>query len=256
MTNSPNALTLVNLSKSFGTKRAVDNLSLAVPRGSMFGLVGPNGAGKTTTLSMVTGLLRPDAGQAFVGDHDVWSDPVRAKAMMGVLPDGVRLFDRLSGAELLRYVGLLRRVPEADIARRSASLLDALGLSADANTLVVDYSQGMTKKISLACALIHAPKLLILDEPLEAVDPVSSQGIRNMLHSYAQGGGTVVISSHVMELVENMCDHVGVVNQGHLIAAGTVDDVRGGMSLQQRFLDLMGIHDTGETDQELAWLRS
>lgn len=249
-------MTLVNLSKSFGQKRAVDNLSLAVPRGSMFGLVGPNGAGKTTTLSMATGLLRPDAGQAFIGEHDVWSDPAAAKALMGVLPDGVRLFDRLSGAELLRYVGLLRRVPEADIAARSASLLEALGLTADANTLVCDYSQGMTKKISLACALIHAPRLLILDEPLEAVDPVSSQGIRNMLHSYAAGGGTVVISSHVMELVENLCDHVAIVNQGHLIAAGTVNDVRDGMSLQDRFVQLVGGENILAHGQEgLSWLQ-
>lgn len=249
-------MTLVNLSKSFGQKRAVDNLSLAVPRGSMFGLVGPNGAGKTTTLSMATGLLRPDAGQAFIGEHDVWSDPAAAKALMGVLPDGVRLFDRLSGAELLRYVGLLRRVPEADIAARSASLLEALGLTADANTLVCDYSQGMTKKISLACALIHAPRLLILDEPLEAVDPVSSQGIRNMLHSYAEGGGTVVISSHVMELVENLCDHVAIVNQGHLIAAGTVNDVRDGMSLQDRFVQLVGGENILAHGQEgLSWLQ-
>lgn len=248
------ALSLVGLHKSFGPKRAVDDLHLEVRPGCMFGLVGPNGAGKTTTLSMATGLLRPDAGMASVHGHDVWSDPARAKALMGVLPDGVRLFDRLSGAELLRYVGLLRRVPPADIASRSGELLEALGLAEDANTLVVEYSAGMTKKIGLACALIHAPRLLILDEPFEAVDPVSGEGIRSILRGYAHSGGTVVLSSHVMELVESLCDDLAVVAQGRVLAAGTLDEVRAGSSLQQRFLDLVGFQAAGE--ETLSWLRS
>ena len=208
----------------------------------MFGLVGPNGAGKTTTLSMATGLLRPDAGSASVLGHDVWSDPSAAKALMGVLPDGLRLFDRLSGAELLRYVGLLRRVPPADIATRSDELLEALSLTADRNTLVVEYSAGMTKKIGLACALISAPRLLILDEPFEAVDPVSGEGIRSILRNYARGGGTVVMSSHVMELVESLCDELAVVAQGRVLAAGTLDQVRAGSTLQQRFLGAGRVH--------------
>jgi ABC-2 type transport system ATP-binding protein len=182
------ALSLVGLSKSFGLKRAVDHLNLDVRPGCMFGLVGPNGAGKTTTLSMATGLLRPDAGTARVLGHDVWADPAAAKALMGVLPDGLRLFDRLSGAELLHYVGLLRRVPPAEIVSRSAELLDALALTNDRDTLVVEYSAGMTKKIGLACALIHAPRLLILDEPFEAVDPVSGEAIRSILRNYARSG--------------------------------------------------------------------
>jgi ABC-2 type transport system ATP-binding protein len=220
----------------------------------MFALVGPNGAGKTTTLSMATGLLRPDAGTARVLDHDVWSDPAAAKALMGVLPDGLRLFDRLSGRELLRYVGLLRKVPPADIASRSGDLLEALGLQADRDTLVVEYSAGMTKKIGLACALIHAPRLLILDEPFEAVDPVSGEGIRSILRNYARSGGTVVMSSHVMELVESLCDDLAVVAQGRVLAGGTLDEVRAGSTLQQRFLELVGFHAAGE--ESLAWLRS
>jgi ABC-2 type transport system ATP-binding protein len=238
------ALSLVGLCKSFGLKRAVDHLDLDVRRGCMFGLVGPNGAGKTTTLSMATGLLRPDAGTARVLDHDVWADPTAAKALMGVLPDGLRLFDRLSGAELLRYVGLLR----------SQELLDALALTDDRDTLVVEYSAGMTKKIALACALIHAPRLLILDEPFEAVDPVSGEVIRSILRNYARAGGTVVMSSHVMELVESLCDELAVVAQGRVLAAGTLDEVRAGSSLQQRFLDLVGFTAAGE--ESLAWLRS
>jgi ABC-2 type transport system ATP-binding protein len=220
----------------------------------MFGLVGPNGAGKTTTLSMATGLLRPDAGTAYVLGHDVWSDPAAAKALMGVLPDGVRLFDRLTGKELLRYIGLLRRVPPADIASRSEDLLATLGLAEDASTLVVEYSAGMTKKIGLACALIHAPRLLILDEPFEAVDPVSGEGIREILRSYVKGGGTVVLSSHVMELVENLCDSLAVIAEGRVLAAGTIDEVRAGSSLQQRFLELVGFRANAEGT--LAWLQS
>jgi ABC-2 type transport system ATP-binding protein len=247
-------MSLTGLFKSFGAKRAVTDLHLEVPVGSMFGLVGPNGAGKTTTLSMATGLLRPDAGTARVLDHDVWSDPAAAKALMGVLPDGLRLFDRLSGGELLRYVGLLRKVPPADIAARSADLLAALGLTDDRDTLVVEYSAGMTKKIGLACALIHAPRLLILDEPFEAVDPVSGEGIRSILRNFVHGGGTVVMSSHVMELVESLCDEVAVVAQGHVLVAGTLDQVKAGSTLQQRFLDLVGFTAAGE--ESLAWLRS
>jgi ABC-2 type transport system ATP-binding protein len=247
-------MSLVGLVKSFGAKRAVDHLDLEVRAGCMFGLVGPNGAGKTTTLSMATGLLRPDAGTARVLGHDVWADPAAAKALMGVLPDGLRLFDRLSGGELLHYVGLLRKVPSADIVSRSGDLLEALGLTADRDTLVVEYSAGMTKKIGLACALIHAPRLLILDEPFEAVDPVSGEGIRSILRNYARGGGTVVMSSHVMELVESLCDELAVVTQGRVLAVGTLDDVRDGSTLQQRFLDLVGFHAAGE--ESLAWLRS
>ena len=250
----PAALSLAGLHKSFGAKQAVADLNLEVEAGRMFGLVGPNGAGKTTTLSMATGLLRPDAGTAYVLGHDVWSDPAAAKALMGVLPDGVRLFDRLTGKELLRYIGLLRQVPPADIASRSDDLLATLGLAEDASTLVVEYSAGMTKKIGLACALIHAPRLLILDEPFEAVDPVSGEGIREILRSYVKGGGTVVLSSHVMELVENLCDSLAVIAEGRVLAAGTIDEVRAGSSLQQRFLELVGFRANAEGT--LAWLQS
>ncbi len=248
------ALSLTGLYKSFGTKHAVTDLNLEVRAGSMFGLVGPNGAGKTTTLSMATGLLRPDAGTARVLGHDVWADPAGAKALIGVLPDGLRLFDRLSGLELLRYVGLLRKVPPADIASRSAELLEALGLRDDRDTLVVEYSAGMTKKIGLACALIHAPRLLILDEPFEAVDPVSGEGIRSILRNYARSGGTVVMSSHVMELVESLCSELAVVAQGRVLVAGTLEEVKAGSTLQQRFLELVGFTAAGE--ESLAWLRS
>ncbi|MGO1391956.1 ABC transporter ATP-binding protein [Agrococcus casei] len=252
--STPTSFSLRSLSKRFGPRTAVDNLSLDVPRGSMFGLLGPNGAGKTTTLSMATGLLRPDSGTAFVLGRDVWQDPVAAKAAMGVLPEASQLFDRLTGRELLRYSGLLRQMPPADVAQRTDELLDALGMTDAANKLVVDYSSGMTKKIGLATALIHAPGLLVLDEPFESVDPVSGETIRSILKSYVAGGGTVVLSSHVMELVENLCDHVAIMAEGRVLSAGTLDEVRGGAGLQQKFLDLVGVHQLGEGS--LAWLRS
>ncbi|MGL5407045.1 MAG: ABC transporter ATP-binding protein [Propionibacteriaceae bacterium] len=246
------ALSLRGLTKSFGAKRAVDGLGLVVPQGSFFGLVGPNGAGKTTTLSMVTGLLLPDAGEAWILGHEVWHDPIAAKSLIGVLPDGVRLFDRLSGRELLRYTGMLRKVDPRDIEVRSKSLLEGLGLLADADKLVVDYSAGMTKKIGLACALIHAPRIVILDEPLEAVDPVSGQAIRQILTSYVAGGGTVVMSSHVMELVEGICSHVAVIANGRVLTAGTVAEVCKGETLQGRFLKLVGAQEIGV--EGFSWL--
>lgn len=248
------ALVLEGLTKQFGSQVAVDHLSLRVPRGSMYGVVGPNGAGKTTTLAMVTGLLRPDMGHAAVQGHDVWSDPAKAKALMGVLPDGLRTFDRLSGRELLRYHGLLRSLPEQTVSERSEQLLGSLGLADAGDKLVVDYSAGMTKKIGLACALIHAPRLLLLDEPFEAVDPVSGQVIRQILRQYVDGGGTVVLSSHVMELVESLCDRLAVIVGGRVVAEGSLDEVRQGQSLQERFLGLAGVH-TGD-EEVLSWLQS
>ena len=253
MSDDQIALGLRGLTKRYGEMVAVDHLDLDVPRGSFFGLVGPNGAGKTTTLSMATGLLRPDAGTAHVLGHDVWADPIAAKARIGVLPDGLRLFDRLTGRQLVTYAGLLRGMQRELVVQRTEELLVALGLTEAGDKLVIDYSAGMTKKITLACALIHAPRLLVLDEPFEAVDPVSARTIRGILEDFAASGGTVVLSSHVMDLVERICTHVAIIAGGQVRAHGTVDDVRGGLSLDDRFLDLVG----GRTDVEgLAWLRT
>ena len=250
----PPALAVRGLWKRFGAKIAVSDLDLDVPVGSFYGLVGPNGAGKTTTLSMATGLLRPDFGQVWVHGQDLWADPAQVKTLLGVLPDGVRLFDRLTGAQLITYSGLLRGMDRDTVAARATDLLRALDLTADANTLVVDYSAGMTKKVALACALVHAPRLLVLDEPFEAVDPVSAANIRDILVTYVrEGGGTVIVSSHVMDLVQRMCDHVAVIAAGRVLAAGTVDAVRGDGTLEDRFVELVGGRSTGAG---LAWLRT
>ncbi|MCQ9163278.1 MULTISPECIES: ABC transporter ATP-binding protein [unclassified Arthrobacter] len=249
----PPALAIRGLVKRFGTKVAVDAINLDVPAGSFYGLVGPNGAGKTTTLSMATGLLRPDAGQVWVHGVEVWGRPLEAKRLMGLLPDGVRLFDRLTGEQLVTYAGLLRGMDKDTVAGRVADLLATLDLAKDAGTLVVDYSAGMTKKIALAAALIHAPRLLVLDEPFESVDPVSAANIRDILHGYVDSGGTVIVSSHVMDLVQRMCGHVAVIAGGNVLAAGTVEQVRGGLSLEDRFVELVGGRNQGTG---LAWLRT
>ena len=248
----PPALVLRGLVKRFDAKVAVAGVDLDVPAGSFYGLLGPNGAGKTTTLSMAVGLLRPDAGRAFVLGHDVWSDPVEAKRRLGVLPDGVRMFDRLSGAELLAYTGLLRGMDPAAVDARCRDLLDVLGLTDAGRTLVVDYSAGMKKKIGLACALLHAPRLLVLDEPFEAVDPVSAALIRDILHRYVRGGGTVIFSSHVMEVVEKLCTHVAILAGGTIKAVGTLAQVRANRDLEDVFVEVVGGRTA--TGHELSWL--
>lgn len=248
------ALVCSGLSKHYGATRAVDQLDLTVPTGSLFGLVGPNGAGKTTTLSMATGLLRPDAGQVFVDGQDVWANLQRAHRVLGVLPDGLGTIDRLTGAELIEYTGRLHGLPRSQAAVRAHELLDVLDLAEADRTLVVDYSAGMKKKVGLACALVHAPRVLVLDEPFEAVDPVSGTTIRALLTRFAADGGTVIVSSHVMALVEQLCDHVGVIVAGRVVAAGTIQDVRGDASLEERFVALSG--GSRALGGGLAWLGS
>lgn len=249
------AVALRGLTKSFGNRTVVDHIDLDVPVGSFFGLVGPNGAGKTTTLSMVTGLLRPDSGHAYVAGVNVWSDPAAAKARMGVLPEGLRLFERLSGPEMLSYLGRLRGLPAEVVAGRSAELIKVLDLVDAGDKLVADYSTGMRKKVTLAAALLHSPAVLLLDEPLEAVDPVSARIIRTVLTRYTAAGGTVVFSSHVMALVESLCTHVAVIARGRIVAAGELDAVRGSAaSLDDAFIHIVGATGIGEGG--LEWLGS
>jgi len=248
------AIEVQGLRKSFEKKEAVAGIDLDIAAGSLAGLVGPNGAGKTTTLSMMTGLLRPDAGRIVIKGIDVWADPVAAKAVIGVVPAEARLFERLSGEEVLEYAGRLRGLPAAEARSRAAQLLEVLDLAADAKRLVADYSTGMRKKTALGCALIHNPSVLFLDEPLEGVDPISADVIRRLLTRLVGTGATVLFSSHVMELVEQVCDHVSVIDKGRILATGTTDEVRGGKTLQQAFIDLVG---TRAKDEEgLTWLGS
>jgi ABC-2 type transport system ATP-binding protein len=251
---SQTAIEVRGLRKSFGEKEAVAGIDLDIAAGSLAGLVGPNGAGKTTSLSMMTALLRPDVGRVVINGLDVWADPVAAKAVIGVVPDQARLFERLSGQEMLEYAGRLRSLPAAEARARAAQLLDVLDLTADAGRLVADYSTGMRKKTMLGCALIHNPSALFLDEPLEGVDPISADVIRRLLTRFTGSGSTVLFSSHVMELVEQVCDHVSIIDKGRIVATGTTQEVRGGKTLQQAFIDLVGPRARGE--EGLSWLGS
>jgi ABC-2 type transport system ATP-binding protein len=247
------AVRVRGLWKRFGEQVAVAGIDLELPPGRFIGLVGPNGAGKTTTLSMVTGLLRPDDGIVQIVGRDVWTDPVGVKSRIGVLPEGLRLFERLSGRELLTFTGRLRGLPVAEVDQRATQLLDVLDLSGAQHKLVVDYSTGMRKKIGLAAALLHNPEVLFLDEPFEGVDPVSAQVIRGVLERYTDTGGTVVFSSHVMELVESLCDWVAVMAAGRIVARGPLAEVRGSAdTLQDAFLSLVGADRRGGAG--LDWL--
>jgi len=251
---TPSALRLTGLTKRYGDTTAVDRIDLTVAAGSFFGLVGPNGAGKTTALSMAVGLLRPDAGTAEIFGTDVWRAPVAAKRLVGVLPDGMAMTERLTGREMLTYLGRLHGLPAAVVAERVDELLTVLDLDGAGRTLIMGYSAGMRKKIGLAAALLAAPRLLVLDEPFEAVDPVSARTIRAILRRFVAGGGSVVLSSHVMALVEQLCDTVAVMHEGRVVAAGPIDGVRGGRSLDEVFVELVGARGAGE--EELSWLAS
>jgi ABC-2 type transport system ATP-binding protein len=250
---SPVVLQIEGLVKRFGSTTAVAGIDLSVYAGTIFGIVGPNGAGKTTTLSMVTGLLKPDDGRVIVHGADVWSSPAAAKRNMGVLPDRLRLFDRLTGAQLLYYSGTLRGLSRDAVVSRTADLATAFALDDALDRLVRDYSAGMTKKIALAAAMIHSPRLLVLDEPFESVDPVSAANVIEILRRYVGAGGTVVLSSHSMDLIERICDDVAVVVNGAVLDTGTVDEVRQGRTLEQRFVQLAGGPKKAEG---LEWLHN
>lgn len=253
MIQKNDALTIEALYKTFGKKIAVNHINLAVPAGSFYGLVGPNGAGKTTTLSMATGLLLPDDGKAAIFGHDVWRNRNEALGQLGLLPDGVAMPERLTGKEMLVYWGVMRGVDRQTAANRADELLAALGLATEDKTLIIEYSTGMRKKIGLAAALLHNPRLVVLDEPLEAVDPVSAITIKKILKEYVKRGGTVVFSSHVMATVEELCDSVAIINKGSVVAAGPIKEVCDGLSLEDRFVKLVG---ETKAVSEMTWLAS
>ena len=247
------ALVLRGITKRFGSTHAVDGIDLTIPAGTFYGLVGPNGAGKTTTLSMIAGLIEPDRGTIHVAGVDAAAEPLAAKRLMGVLPDRLRTFDRLTGRQLLYYYGVLRGLPPAVVESRTGDLARAFDLADALGRSVSDYSAGMLKKVMLAGAMIHSPRLLVLDEPFEAVDPVSSAIILDILSTYVAHGGTVILSSHGMDLVERVCTRVAVIVAGQVLAEGTVDEVRGELTLEQRFVELAG----GLSDVEgLEWLHT
>ncbi len=241
------------LTRLFDGKPAVEDLALAVPAGAFYGFLGPNGAGKSTTIRMLTGLLAPSAGEARVLGVDLSRDGLDVKRRIGVVPDGLSLFERLSGAEQLRIHGQLYGLERREAARRADELLAALELVADAGKLVGEYSHGMKKKLALGCALIHGPELLFLDEPFEGIDAVAVTGIRRLLQDLvARGAMTIFLTSHVLEVVERLVSHVGVIHRGRLAAQGTLAEVRGEDRLEDVFIRLVG--EERGAGQGLSWL--
>jgi ABC-2 type transport system ATP-binding protein len=246
------------LVRTFEQKVAVNNLNLSVRAGEFFGFLGPNGAGKSTTIKMLTGLLRPTSGDVWGSGIDVWRDPLQARAMMGVLPEYLNLYERLSGREFVTFSGHMYGVPALDVQRRTEELLNVLDLIEDADKLIVDYSVGMRKKVALAAAIIHRPRVLFLDEPFEGIDPVSSRVIRDILHDLTTSGTTVFFSSHIMEVVERLSTRVGIINQGVMVAEGSLQELRQrasgdnkDASLEDIFLNVIGVRNE---NHNLSWL--
>lgn len=244
------------LRRLFGENAAVDGIDLAVPRGSFYGFLGPNGAGKSTTIKCLTGLLRPSSGGMRILGLDPLSQPLQVKRRIGVVPEDLALFERLTGAETLAFAGQVHGLDRTTIASRSGELLELMDLHGAADDLVADYSHGMRKKIALATALIPGPSLLFLDEPFEGIDVVASRQIKDLLVGFVKRGGTVFLTSHILEIVERLCDHLGVIHKGKLVAQGPVDLLRAGTpegkSLEELFLDLIGALD--QEGPALDWL--
>jgi ABC-2 type transport system ATP-binding protein len=250
------ALETRGLRRTFGDVVAVDGIDLVVPRGSLYGFLGPNGAGKSTTIKCLTGLLRPSAGTMRILGIDPTSDPVAVKRRVGVMPEDLALFDRLTGAETLSFVGQVYGLDPATGRGRSAELLDLMDLKGAADSLVADYSHGMRKKLALSAALLPAPHLLFLDEPFEGIDAVASRQIKELLLTFVKRGGTIFLTSHILEIVERLSDHIGVIHRGRLVAQGSVAELRAGTgmgkTLEEIFLGLVGAGGTHAP--ALGWL--
>ena len=245
------ALELIDLTKRFGDKTAVDDVSLALEPGAFLGLLGRNGAGKSTTLKMVTGLLKPTAGRIRVLGLDLEADPLAVKRQIGAMPEDMALLDMLTGPQYLRFVGRMYGMPDALIDGRQAELFDTLDLAPGPKTLIADYSFGMKKKVALCAALIHGPKVVFLDEPFEGIDPVTSRTIKDILQGLQRSGVTLVLTSHILEVVEKLCPLIAILDEGQLKGFGPLDELRrGGESLEQLFVGLVG----GAQKGALSWL--
>ncbi|NLP18240.1 MAG: ABC transporter ATP-binding protein [Firmicutes bacterium] len=232
-----------NLSKHFAGFKAVEKLNLHIPAGELFGFLGPNGAGKTTTIKMLTGLLRPTAGEIIIKGHNIKNEPIRAKSYLGFVPDEPILYEKLSGREFLSFMADLYKVGKEDKKERIPELLQLFGLAERGNDYIQSYSRGMRRKIAIAGALIHKPRVLLLDEPTLGLDPASARLLKDILRTMVDGGAAVFMSTHILEIAEHMCSRVGIINQGQLIACGTMEQLRGRAqeySIEDVFLKLTG----------------
>src|SRR5438552_7260628 len=274
--STPSILT-EGLTRRFGDLVAVEHVNLSVAPGQFFGLLGPNGAGKSTMIKMLTGLLAPSAGRIQILGLDLLAHPVEVKRQIGVVPEGMALLGRLTASEFLNFVGRMYGLERETAAQRTAERLEFMELSEQPKKLVADYSHGMQKKLALAAAVIHGPKILFLDEPFEGVDAIAAGTLKSMLQRMAARGATIFLTSHVLEIVERLCSHVAIIHRGRLVAQGSLEELRTGveaaagngvsasagtnvsvarpgekMTLEQIFLRTVG--ETRVADQELSWL--
>lgn len=253
------AVSIENLTRRFGQLIAVENVNLRVSRGQFFGFLGPNGAGKSTTIKMLTGLLAPSSGKIDILGLDLLQNPVEVKRQIGVVPEGMALFTRLTGWEYLNFVGRMYGLDRATTRNRAEELLNFMQLADQHKKLITDYSHGMQKKLALAAAVIHSPKVLFLDEPFEGVDAIAAGTLKAMLQSMIARGATIFLTSHVLEIVERLCSHVAIIDKGRLVAQGSLEELRAGagsdggkMTLEDIFLRVVGT--TQNTGRELSWL--
>ena len=252
------------LVKQFGNFVAVDHIDLFINRGSFFGFLGPNGAGKSTTIKMLTGLLAPTSGTLKVLGLDVSGQAMEVKRRIGVVPEDLNLFERLTGAEMLSFTGRMYGLGASEIAQRSKELLELMDLQEEPKKLIIEYSHGMKKKLSLACALIHRPEILFLDEPFEGVDAIASRTLKDLLSRLTARGLTVFLTSHVLEIVERLCTDIAIIAQGKLLAAGSLNELRKGIrlegdgegpvSLEEYFIHVVGGTRSGSEEEVLQWL--
>jgi ABC-2 type transport system ATP-binding protein len=261
-----------SLTRKFGDFTAVDDVNLEVAPGQFFGFLGPNGAGKSTTIKMLTGLLAPTSGEMQILGMDLVKNGPEVKQHIGVVPEGMGLFVRLTGSEYLNFVGRMYGLDRETTARRAAELLEFMQLGDEPKKLIADYSHGMQKKLAMAAAVIHTPKILFLDEPFEGVDAIASGTLKSMLQRMISNGATIFLTSHVLEIVERLCSHVAIINHGKLVAQGSMEELRAGveaqatvgegaatidsgqrLTLEEMFLRIVG--GTRRAEQELQWLR-
>jgi ABC-2 type transport system ATP-binding protein len=265
------AISTGGLTRRFGELLAVRDMNLTVAAGQFFGFLGPNGAGKSTTIKMLTGLLAPTSGTINILGLDLIANPVAVKRQIGVVPEGMALFGRLTGAEYLNFAGRMYGLDRDTAASRAGELLEFMDLANQPKMLVTDYSHGMQKKLALAAAVIHGPRVLFLDEPFEGVDAIAAGTLKNMLQRMIARGATIFLTSHVLEIVERLCSHVAIINKGQLVAQGSLEELRSGvpaqtpldgrseeepgvgrLTLEQIFLRTVG--GSRPADQELSWL--
>lgn len=257
------AIATLQLTRVFGGLTAVDHLDLQVAAGQFFGFLGPNGAGKSTTIKMLTGLLAPTAGRMQLLGIDFSQNPVEVKRQIGVVPEGMGLFERLTGMEYLRFVGRMYGLDRSTTEKRAEELLEFMQLADREKTLIADYSHGMQKKLALAAAVIHGPRILFLDEPFEGVDALAAGALKALLGRMTERGVTIFLTSHVLEIVERLCSHVAIIHKGKLVAHGSMEELRAGVAgvegetktLEQIFLSIVG-QSGGEQSslEELTWL--